>query len=147
MFVGLACRLAAVAGVKLSKEYQPLNKYVGCIINELEESEVVADDFGVFVISLNIDDSGEITSTESIEPVGKIGADIESEECIFYIAPSEEALKISEVYAEIATIDSRFSLVSAIEQEFDDSWVRIDNPIIGFGENMDEKKFFVVCKV
>ena len=123
-----------------------MSKYVGCIINELEESEVVDNDFGLFVISLNIDDSGEIKSTESIDPVGKIDADIESEECLFHIIPSEKALTISEAYAEIATIDSRFSLVSAIEQEFDGSWVRIDNPVIGFGENTDEKRFFIVCK-
>lgn len=104
------------------------------------------DDFGLFVILLNIDDSGEITSTESIEPIGKIGVDIENEECLFHITPGEEALKISEAYAEITTIDSGFSLVSAIEQDFDDSWVRIDNPVIGFGENIDEKRFFIACK-
>lgn len=123
-----------------------MSKYVGCIINEFEESEVVDNDFGLFVVSLNIDDSGEITSTESIEPVGKIDADIVNEECLFHIMPSEKALTISEAYSEIEPIDSRFSLVSAIEKEFDDSWVRIDNPIIGFGENIDEKRFFIVCK-
>ncbi len=123
-----------------------MSKYVGCIINELEESEVVDDDFSLFVILLNVDDSGEITSTKSIESIGKIGVDIESEECLFHVTPSEEAVKISEAYAEIATIDSGFSLVSAIEQEFEDSWVRIDNPVIGFGENTDEKRFFIVCK-
>ena len=123
-----------------------MSKYVGCIINELEESEVIDNDFGLYVISLNIDDSGEITSTESIESVGKIDADIESEECLFYVTPDKKALTISEAYAEIETIDSRFSLVSSIEQEFDDSWVRIDNPVIGFGENTDEKRFFIVCR-
>jgi len=104
----------------------------------IEGSEIVDDDFGLYVILLNIDDSGEITSTESIEPVGKIGVDIESEECLFYISPSEKAIKISEAYEKIATIDSGFALVSATEQELDDSWVRIDNPVIGFGENKDE---------
>ena len=123
-----------------------MSKCVGCIINELEESEVVDNDFGLFVVSLNIDDSGEITSTESIEPVGKIDADTDSEECLFHITSSEKALTVSEAYAKIETIDSRFSLASAIEKEFDDSWVRIDNPIIGFGENIDEKRFFIVCK-
>ena len=135
-----------MASVKPTKEYQPLSKYVGCIINELEESEIVDDDFGLFVIFLNIDESGEIDSTKSIEPIGKIGFDIDSEECLLHILPDEEALKISEAYAEIATIDSRFSLVSALEKKFEDSWVRIDNPVIGFGENIDEKRFFIVCK-
>lgn len=123
-----------------------MSKYIGCIINELEESEVVGDDFGLFVILLNIDDSGEIIATDSIEPIGKIGVDIENKECLFYIMPGEDALKISEAYAELATIDSTFSLVSATEQEFDDSWLRIDNPVIGFGENIDEKRFFIACK-
>ena len=123
-----------------------MSKYIGCIINELEESEVVGDDFGLFVILLKIDDDGEIIATESIEPIGKIGVDIEHEECLFHIMPGEEAIKISEAYAELASIDSAFSLVSATEQEFDDSWVRIDNPVIGFGENIDEKRFFIACK-
>lgn len=123
-----------------------MNKYVGCIINELDESELIGNDFELFVILLEIDDSGEIISTESIEPIGKIGFDIESEECLFYVQPGEDAIKISEAYAEIETIDSRFSLASALEQEIDDTWVRIDNPVIGFGENIDEKRFFIVCR-
>lgn len=123
-----------------------MSKYVGCIINELDESEVIGNDFELFVISLAIDDSGEIISTESIEPITKIGFDIESEECLFYVQPGKDAIRISEAYAEIETMDSSFLLVSASEQEIDDAWVRIDNPIIGFGENIDEKRFFIVCE-
>lgn len=135
-----------MVGVNPTKEYQALSKYVGCIINELDESERIGDDFELFVISLRIDDSGAITSTESIDPIGKIGFDIENEECLFYVKPGEETVKISEAYAEIETIDPGFSLATALEQEFDDSWVRIDNPVIGFGENVDDKRFFIVCR-
>ncbi|WP_445363530.1 hypothetical protein ACJJIQ_01935 [Microbulbifer sp. ANSA003] len=124
-----------------------MSKHVSCIINELEESEIADDDFSLFMILLKIDDSGEVTSTESIEPIGKIGVDIDNEECLFHIATYGKPLKISEAYAEIETIDSRFSLVSVIEKEFDDSsWVRMDNPVIGFGENVNEKRFFIVCR-
>ncbi|BBM02962.1 hypothetical protein [Microbulbifer sp. GL-2] len=123
-----------------------MSKYVGCIINELEESEVIDNDFGLFVISVKIDDSGEIYETESIEPINKIGVDIEHEECLFHVSSGKEALKVSEAYTEIAMIDSGFSLVSALEKTLDDSWVRIDNPVIGFGENIDDKRFFIVCQ-
>ncbi|MBU2875035.1 hypothetical protein [Marinobacter salexigens] len=122
-----------------------MSKYVGCIINELEESEVIDDDFDMFVLSVKIDDSGEIYGTESIEPIAKIGVDIEHEECLFQILPGKEALKVSEAYSEIETIDSGFSLVSAFSKTFNDSSVRIDNPVIGFGENIDDKRFFIVC--
>ena len=122
-----------------------MSKYVSCIINELEESEVIDDDFDLFVLLVKIDDSGEISGTESIEPISKIGVDIEHEECLFQVSPGKEALKVSEAYAEIETIDSGFSLVSALSQTFNDSSVRIDNPVIGFGENIDDKRFFIVC--
>ena len=111
-----------------------MSKHIGCIVNELEKSELVGDDFGLFVIVLSMDDTGEVIATESIEPIGKIGVNIENEECLFHISSSEEPLKVSEAYAELATIDAGFSLVSSVEQEIDDSWVRIDNPVIGFGK-------------
>lgn len=123
-----------------------MSKSVGCIVNELEESEIIDDDFGLFVIFLEIDESGEIGSTESVEPITKIGFDIENEDCLLHVSDGKEALKISDAYPEIVTFDSQFSLVCSIEQQLDDTWVRIDNPIIGFGENVDEKRFFVVCR-
>jgi len=123
-----------------------LSRYVGCIINELEESEIVDNDFGLFAIFLKVDESGEIESTESIVPVGKVGFDIESEECLLHVSPGGKPIIIADAYAELVSIDSRFSLVSALEQKFDDSWVRIDYPVIGFGENIDEKRFYIACK-
>lgn len=123
-----------------------MSRYVGCIINELEESEIVEDNFGLFAIFLKIDESGEIELTESIVPVGKVGFDIESEECLLHVSPGGEPITISDAYAELVTIDSGFSLVSALEQRFDDSWVRIDYPVIGFGENINEKRFYIACK-
>jgi len=123
-----------------------LSRYVGCIINELEESEIVDNDFGLFAIFLKVDESGEIESTESIVPVGKVGFDIESEECLLHVSPGGKPIIIADAYGELVSIDSRFSLVSALEQKFDDSWVRIDYPVIGFGENIDEKRFYIACK-
>jgi len=123
-----------------------LSRYVGCIINELEESEIVDNDFGLFAIFLKVDESGEIESTESIVPVGKVGFDIESEECLLHVSLGGKPIIIADAYGELVSIDSRFSLVSALEQKFDDSWVRIDYPVIGFGENIDEKRFYIACK-
>mgnify|MGYP003151198613 CR=1 FL=1 len=123
-----------------------MSKYVGCIINEFDESDIVDGNFELFLISLNMDESGEITSTESIEPIIKVGFDIENEECLFHVGPGKKAAKVSDVYAEIETIDSGFSLVSALEKKCQGSWIRIDNPVIGFGENIDEKRFFIVCR-
>ncbi|WP_226669123.1 hypothetical protein [Microbulbifer aggregans] len=123
-----------------------MSKYVSCILNELDESELVGDDFELFVILLNMDDSGEITSAESIEPIGKVGFDIENEECLFYMTPGKKAAKVSDVYSEIESIDSSFTLVSALEKKLHGSWIRIDNPVIGFGENIEEKRFFIACR-
>lgn len=100
----------------------------------------------MFVISVKISDSGEITSTESIEPIERIGFDIEHEECLLHISETNSAIEISDAFSEIAAIDSRFTLVAASERSFDDSWVRIDKPVIGFGENIEKKQFPVVCE-
>lgn len=122
-----------------------MSKYVGSIFNELEESAVINDDFDLFVLSVKVDDSGETYETESIRPIAKIGVDIEHKECRFQTLPGKEALKIPEAYSEIETIDSGLSLVSVLSQTFNDSSVRIDNSVIGFGENIDDKRFFIVC--
>lgn len=122
-----------------------MSKYIGCIINELEESDIIEDDFRLFVLLVKVSDSGEIHGTESIEPIVKIGVDIEHQECLFQVLSGQEALTVSDAYAEIETIDSGFSLVSSISQTFNGSTVRIDNPVIGFGENIQDKRFFIVC--
>lgn len=123
-----------------------MSKSVGDFVNEIEESDVIEYDFKLFVLSVKISDSGEITSTESIEPIERIEFDIENEECLLQISENNRALNLSEAFSEIAVIDSRFSLVAAHERSIEDSWVRIDNPIIGFGENIGQKQFFVVCE-
>lgn len=121
-----------------------MSKLVGHLISEIEDSDVIDDDFKIFVISVEISDSCEITSTESIEPIERIGFDIEHEECLLHISETNMAIEICDAFSEISAIDSRFAVVAAIEQSFDDSWVRIDKPIIGFGENIEKKRFLVV---
>lgn len=123
-----------------------MSKLVGNIINEIEESEVIEDDFGIFVISIVFDDAGEISSTKLVQPIERIEFDPGSEECLLQAEAHGPALKISEAYSEIAVIDPRFSLVASYEQTIEDNWVRIDRPIIGFGENIEEKQLFVVCE-
>lgn len=122
-----------------------MSKLVGHLINEIEESDLIGDDFKMFVLTVKISESGEITSNESIEPIERIGFDIENEECLLEISENDTAIEVSEAFSEIAAIDSRFTLVAAHERSFDDSWVRIDKSIIGFGENIGKKQFFVVC--
>ena len=139
-----------------------MSKYVVDLVDEFHSLVEVEDDFELFMMSIKIDDSGEVTSTESIEPVSHIEIDHEHEECLLHISPNGKAISIRKVIKEISSINSDYFLCSAEENtidglndskiegsndnEVDDSNVRVDNSIIGFGENIEQRRFFVVCQ-
>ncbi len=123
-----------------------MSKLVIDVVSEFQSLDVIEDDFELFVLSVKINESGEITSTESIEPVNRIEADIENQECLLHVTSNGEALRMVEAIQAISKVNADYSLCSAQEETLEDSWVRIDNPIIGFGENIDLKRFFVVCQ-
>ena len=124
-----------------------LSKLVSDLVEELQTLDEVDDEFKCFVLSIKIDDEGEITSTESTEPLVSLKADNENQECLFYFEATGKALTVAKVKQELSAIDTDYFICSAEEKTIDDSFVRIDSPIIGFGENIDLKKFFLVCEV
>lgn len=123
-----------------------MSKLARDVVNEFHSLDVIEDDFELFVLSVKINDYGEIISTESIEPVSRVESDNENQECLLHISPSGEPLKICEAVGRIGVLNPDYALCAAQEETIDNSWVRIDNPIIGFGENLDLKRFFVVCQ-
>ena len=130
----------------LGPEDNYLSKLVHDFINELNSLDEVNIDFELFVMNLNIDNSGEVLSCESVLPVLNINIDLSSNECLFQIKDTGTPLSVENGIKALASINFDYSLCSSFEENVDNSIIRIDNPIIGFGENIEEKRFFVVCQ-
>ena len=126
---------------------QFLSKLISDLINEfhsVDEIECEIDgDFELFIMSIKIDEFGEYDSSESILPISYIEVDSEKEECLFHFG-SSDTMTIASTVEKIKAIDSNYLLCSAEEKTIDNALVRIDNPIIGFGENIEQKRFFLV---
>ena len=123
-----------------------MSKLVIDLIDEFHSLDEVEDDFEVFIMSIKIDDNGEIESTASVEPVSKIVIDDENHECLFHSVATDQAMSIASAIEQISSVNPEFALGFAEEKRIDDSGLRADKPIIGFGENTEQRKFFIVCQ-
>jgi len=123
-----------------------LSKLVIDLVDEFKSLDEVEEDFDLFIMSIKIDDEGEIESTASIEPVSKIVIDDENHECLFHSITTDKAMNMANVIDELVSVNTEYALGFAEENTIDDSYERIDNPIIGFGENIEQRKFFIVCQ-
>ena len=122
-----------------------MSKLISNLVNEFQTLDEIQDDFELFIMSIKIDEFGEYDSAETILPVSHLNVDIEKEECLFHFGSSEtEAMTIASTVEKIKEIDSSFLLCAAEEMTVDGKAVRLDNPIIGFGENIEQKRFFLV---
>ena len=85
-------------------------------------------------------------------PVTKIEIDSEDGECLLHFDEhSTDYVTITEAKALLLneTLDAEvqgYEVFTSEEKELDDSHVRLDTPLIGFGENAELNCFFVVCQ-
>lgn len=122
-----------------------MSKFVSDLASDLQSIDEIADDFKLLLMSIKFDDSDEVT-TKSTQSVSRIEVDSENQECLFFVTSNDEALSIANTKKEISTINSDYYLCAATKDIDDDSKIRLDNPIIGFGENIELKQFFIVCE-
>ena len=120
-----------------------MSKLIIDLVNEFQSLDEITDDFELFIMSIKIDEFGEYDSAETILPVSHIEVDSNKEECLFHFG-SSDAMDIVTTLEKIKSIDTNYLLCSAEEKTFDGATVRVDNPIIGFGENIEQKRFFLV---
>ena len=122
-----------------------MSKLISDLINEFQTIDEIQDDFELFIMSIKIDESGEYDSSNSILPVSRIEIDSENEECLFYYGShNSDAITVATTADKIKAITPKFLLCSAEEKTVEDKMLRLDNPIIGFGENVEQKRFFLV---
>ena len=123
-----------------------MSKLISDLIHEFHSLDEIEDDFEFFIMNIVIDENGDVESSDAIEAITKIEIDETNQECLFYSDPEGNAKFIGEAIKEISSVSSEYQLCSAVENTIEDSFIRIDNPIIGFGENIEQRRFFVVCQ-
>lgn len=129
-----------------------MSKYVRDLLQEFETQIEVEDHFRLHVLKVTINENGEAQEFGNALPVTRIEIDSEDKECLLHFdEQSSECVTISEAKAlfikkEEADQVLDYEVFAAEEKELEDSQVRLDTPLIGFGENKELNCFFVVCQ-
>lgn len=125
-------------------------KLLSSLIEDISEIEEADESFSLNVIAVNINDSDEIESMAWVKPVHKIGVDTDSKEFLFHFEENPEdgshSANLSDLFGVLEEPHLDFEVCAALEHQIDDDWVRIDHPIIGIGQNIENKEILVVTK-
>jgi hypothetical protein len=129
-----------------------MSKHVRDLLFEFEVQTEVEEHFRLHVLKVTLNENGEAEEFGNALPVTKIEIDSESEECLLHFdEQSDDCVTIAKAKAMLVD-DSQvnevhgYAVFAAEEKELDDSHVRLDTPLIGFGENAELNCFFVVCQ-
>ena len=129
-----------------------MSKHVRDLLFEFEVQSEVEEHFRLHVLKVTLNENGEAEEYGNALPVTKIEIDSESEECLLHYEESAtNYVTITEAKAffineEIGDEVQGYEVFAAEEKERDDAHVRLDTPLIGFGENAELNCFFVVCQ-
>jgi hypothetical protein len=134
-----------------------MSKHVRDLLFEFDVQSEVEEHFRLHVLKVTLNENGEAEEFGNALPVTKIEIDSESKECLLHFDEQSpdcvtikeaKALLINEEVVNDSLVDSvlGYEVFAAEEKELDDSHVRLDTPLIGFGENAELKCFFVVCQ-
>jgi len=110
--------------------------------------------FQLFALAVTIDAGGQVEGQKWVAPISQVQFDANSSECLLHIEDGEPPINRSRLNAARVTLADVLSMISPANREYavctaqeahlDDARVRIDTPIIGFGENPEERRYFVV---
>jgi hypothetical protein len=129
-----------------------MSKHVRDLLFEFEVQSEVDEHFRLHVLKVILNEKGEAEEFGNALPVTKIEIDSKSKECLLHFdEQSSDGVTISEVKALLVNESLTdevlgYEVFAAEEKELDVSHVRLDTPLIGFGENAELNCFFVVCQ-
>jgi hypothetical protein len=134
-----------------------MSKYVRDLLLEFETQSEVEEHFALHVLKVTLNENGEAEEFGNALPVTKIEIDAEDGECLLHFDEQSsdsvtiaeaKTLLINEEIVDGSLVNKMlgYEVFAAEEKELDDSHVRLDTPLIGFGENAEMKCFFVVCQ-
>ena len=107
---------------------------------------------GLEVLKVTLNENGEAEEFGNALPVTKVEIDSEDKECLLHFdEQSTDYVTITEAKALFISEEGNddvqgYEVFAAEEKELDGSLVRLDTPLIGFGENAELNCFFVVCQ-
>lgn len=125
-----------------------MSKHVRDLLFEFEVQSEVEEHFRLHVLKVTLNENGEAEEYGNALPVTKIEIDSEDKECLLHF-DEHSANSVSIAEAKALLIDGEvqgYEVFAAEEKERDDAHVRLDTPLIGFGENAEQNCFFVVCQ-
>jgi hypothetical protein len=129
-----------------------MSKQVRDLLFEFEVQSEVEEHFRLHVLKVTLNENGEAEEYGNALPVTKIEIDSEDKECLLHFdEQSTDGVTITEAKAILLNLNlsedvQGYAVFASEEKELDGSHVRLDTPLIGFGENTELKCFFVVCQ-
>ena len=124
-----------------------MSKQVRDLIQEFESQVDIGNDFQLHVLKVNVDESGEVEQTGNAQPVTKIEIDSLGKECLLHFDEStSQYVTVSDAKSVLSSAVLDFEVFAAQDQENDDATIRLQTPLIGFGENVELKVFFAICQ-
>lgn len=124
-----------------------MSKFVEELLIEFNLQEAITDDFSLYILTVQVDDAGEVESFGSAKPVTHIEVDHESKACLLHFANDAPfAAGVDDAREVLEQCEPGYQVFAAQEQELEDKVIRTDSPLVGFGENVDEQCFFAVCE-
>lgn len=134
-----------------------MSKYVRDLLQEFETQTEIEDHFHLHVLKVTVSEKDEVEPIGNALPVTKIEIDAKDSECLLHFDElSSERVTIKEaknLFSAEAAVNrgavndvSNYEVCACEEKERGDAFVRLDTPLIGFGENQEINCFFVVCQ-
>jgi hypothetical protein len=124
-----------------------LSKSAQELLEEFSSQELITDDFELHILKVKIDDNGEIEHAGNALTVTNIEFDHQSKECLLhYEEGATNYVTVAEAKVKIVDSVLSYEVCASQIQERDDAFVRLDTPLIGFGENVDMQCFFAICR-
>lgn len=123
-----------------------MSKYVRDLLQEFQSQEEIEDHFNIHVLKVKMDNDGEIEQDGNALPVTRIEIDSENSECLLHFEETTaNYVTVSDAKKQLTEVVLDYEVCAAEEQELGDAFIRLDTPLIGFGENPELKCFFSVC--
>lgn len=125
-----------------------MSKHVRDLLFEFEVQTEVEEHFRLHVLKVTLNENGEAEEYGNALPVTKIEIDSEDKECLLHFDEhSADSVSITEAKAILTNDEVQgYEVFASEEKELEGSHVRLDTPLIGFGENSELNCFFVVCQ-
>lgn len=124
-----------------------LSKYVKDLLEEFATQEHIKDDFKLHVLQVTLDDKGEIEQCGNALPVTKLEIDTTSKELLMHFTQeSETCVNVAQAKAMCVSGIVGYEVFASRVKETDEALLQLETPLLGFGENIEHKYFFSVCK-